>query len=57
MRTRHRERVRRFTELVEARTPEERAAISAALPALDRMAALLDTERWSMAAAVPEGLS
>ncbi|MFI7003551.1 MarR family winged helix-turn-helix transcriptional regulator [Nocardia sp. NPDC050175] len=57
VRTRHQERVRRFTELVEALTPEERAAISAALPALDRMAALMDTERWSMTAAVPEGLS
>ncbi|MEU7140539.1 MarR family transcriptional regulator [Nocardia sp. NPDC046473] len=57
VRTRHQERVRRFTELVEALTPEERAAINAALPALDRMAALMDTERWSMGAAVPEGLS
>ncbi|WP_433659308.1 MarR family winged helix-turn-helix transcriptional regulator [Nocardia sp. CA-128927] len=57
--TRHRERVRRFTELVEELTPAERRAISAALPALARMAALMDTERWSMAANSPisEGYS
>ncbi|MFI6040227.1 MarR family winged helix-turn-helix transcriptional regulator [Nocardia sp. NPDC051321] len=57
VRTRHRERVRRFTELMATLTPEERATISAALPALERMATLMDTERGSMAAAVPEGLS
>lgn len=45
VRTRHQERVRRFSQLLEALTPEERHAIGAALPALARMAALMDTER------------
>ncbi|MFI6170317.1 MarR family winged helix-turn-helix transcriptional regulator [Nocardia sp. NPDC051052] len=57
VRTRHRERVRRFTELMATLTPEERATISAALPALERMATLMDTEREPTVAAVPEGLS
>jgi DNA-binding MarR family transcriptional regulator len=44
IRTRHEERVRRFAQLAEALTPEERLAIRAALPALARMAALMDAE-------------
>ena len=39
---RRQERVRRFNELAEHLTPEERHAIAAALPALARMAALMD---------------
>ncbi|PXX68546.1 DNA-binding MarR family transcriptional regulator [Nocardia tenerifensis] len=42
--SRHRERVRRLTELAEALTPAQRQAISAALPALRRMAALMDPD-------------
>ncbi|GGN80762.1 MarR family transcriptional regulator [Streptomyces albiflavescens] len=45
VRTRQQDRVRRFGQLLEALTPEERRAIGAALPALARMAALMDTER------------
>jgi DNA-binding MarR family transcriptional regulator len=45
VRTRQQDRVRRFSQLLEALTPEERHAIGAALPALARMAALMDTER------------
>ncbi|MEU7215104.1 MarR family winged helix-turn-helix transcriptional regulator [Nocardia iowensis] len=41
--TRHRERVRRITELVAALTPTQRQSISAALPALERMATLMDS--------------
>lgn len=44
IRTRHQDRIRRLSELAEALTPEERHAIGAALPALARMAALMDTE-------------
>ncbi|GAA4231390.1 DNA-binding MarR family transcriptional regulator [Streptosporangium album] len=43
--TRQRDRVRQFSQLAEALTPEERHAIGAALPALARMAALMDVER------------
>ncbi|MDL4772553.1 MarR family winged helix-turn-helix transcriptional regulator [Actinomadura xylanilytica] len=43
--TRHQDRVRQFSELAEALTLEERHAIGAALPALARMAALMDVER------------
>ncbi|MGV9771464.1 MarR family transcriptional regulator [Streptosporangium sp. NPDC003464] len=43
--TRHQDRVRRFSQLAEALTSEERHAIGAALPALARMAALMDVER------------
>jgi DNA-binding MarR family transcriptional regulator len=39
---RRQERVRRFSELAEHLTPEERHAIAAALPALAHMAALMD---------------
>ncbi len=39
---RRQERVRRFSQLAGRLTPEERHAISAALPALARMAALMD---------------
>ncbi|WP_127358334.1 MarR family winged helix-turn-helix transcriptional regulator [Actinacidiphila soli] len=39
---RRQERVRRFTELADQLTPEERHSIAAALPALTRMAALMD---------------
>ncbi|MFD0289419.1 MarR family winged helix-turn-helix transcriptional regulator [Streptomyces lutosisoli] len=45
VRTRSEDRVRRFSQLIEALTPEERRAIGVALPALARMAALMDTER------------
>ncbi|MEU8979943.1 MarR family transcriptional regulator [Streptomyces sp. NPDC048309] len=45
VRTRHEDRIRRFSQLLEALTPEERRDIGAALPALARMAALMDTER------------
>ena len=45
VRTRYEDRVRRFSQLIEALTPEERRAIGGALPALARMAALMDTER------------
>ncbi|MGP4046557.1 MarR family transcriptional regulator [Streptomyces sp. 2A115] len=44
IRTRHQERVRRFAELAETLTPDERHAIGAALPALARMAALMEAE-------------
>ena len=39
--TRQQDRVRRFTELMEALTPDEQHAIADALPALARMAALM----------------
>jgi DNA-binding MarR family transcriptional regulator len=45
VRTRHQDRVRQFSQLAEALTAEERRAITAALPALARMAALMDGER------------
>jgi DNA-binding MarR family transcriptional regulator len=45
VRTRHQNSVRQFSRLAEALTPEERRAIGAALPALARMAALMDAER------------
>ncbi|WSP77868.1 hypothetical protein OG324_48125 [Streptomyces sp. NBC_01236] len=45
VRTRYEDRVRRFSQVIEALTPEERRAIGVALPALARMAALMDTER------------
>ncbi|MFI6509482.1 MarR family winged helix-turn-helix transcriptional regulator [Streptosporangium sp. NPDC050855] len=43
--TRRRDRVDRLARLAETLTPEERHAIGAALPALARMAALMDDER------------
>ncbi|WP_329086804.1 MULTISPECIES: MarR family winged helix-turn-helix transcriptional regulator [unclassified Streptosporangium] len=43
--TRYQERIRRLSRLIEALTPEERHAIGGALPALARMAALMDAER------------
>ncbi|MEV8022727.1 MarR family transcriptional regulator [Streptomyces sp. NPDC086554] len=45
IRTRHADRVRQFSLFAEALTPEERHAIGAALPALARMAALMESER------------
>ncbi|MFC9433822.1 MarR family winged helix-turn-helix transcriptional regulator [Nocardia sp. NPDC057030] len=54
---RHRERVRRFTELVEALTDAERQAVSAALPALARMAELMDDELSSADSVISEGYS
>ncbi|WP_369264759.1 MarR family winged helix-turn-helix transcriptional regulator [Streptomyces sp. R35] len=45
VRTRYEDRVRRFSQLIEALTPEERRTIGVALPASARMAALMDTER------------
>lgn len=42
IRTRHEDRVRRFAEMADQLTPEERHAIDAALPALARMAALME---------------
>ncbi|MFE9578553.1 MarR family winged helix-turn-helix transcriptional regulator [Nocardia sp. NPDC006044] len=57
VRTRHRERVRRFTELVEALTEAERQAVSAALPALARMAELMDDELSAADSVISEGYS
>ncbi|MEV6555805.1 MarR family transcriptional regulator [Nocardia sp. NPDC051756] len=55
--TRHQERVRRFTELAEALTEAERQAVSAALPALQRMADLMDNELTSADSVISEGYS
>ncbi|MBF6546284.1 MarR family winged helix-turn-helix transcriptional regulator [Nocardia brasiliensis] len=42
--TRHQERVCRLAELAEALSAEERRAIAAALPALERLAVLMDAQ-------------
>ncbi|WP_107659317.1 MarR family winged helix-turn-helix transcriptional regulator [Nocardia suismassiliense] len=42
--SRHQERVSRITQLADALSPAERRAISAALPALERLAVLMDVD-------------